>query len=88
MTTDNPLMKGMVELLKNNFEGTCQSLALMQEQSEKISKLMAEQGTAMQTEGKKCLEQWVEVVKKSQQDYQNKVREQLGKLENLVGGGK
>ena len=88
MADMNPLVKGMVSLLKHNVENSFQALSIMQGQSEQIARLMMEQGATMQTGSKKFMEQWVETMKKSQEEYQKNLKEQLSKLDTFVAAGK
>ena len=82
----NPMMKEMMEIWKKSMEGSFQSMALMQEQSEKFTKMMVEHGNALQNEGKKFAEQWLETMKKSQQEYQNNLKSQVEKFETFFSG--
>lgn len=82
---DNPFLKEMVGMLKANAENSFQTISLLQEQSEKVARLMIEQGTAVQAEGRKFLEQWMDALKKQQQDYREKLKSQMEKLEQFLG---
>jgi len=84
---ENPMMKEMMQemmnLLKSNFEGSMQTISMIQEQNEKIARMMAEQAAATQNEGKQFADQWLENVKKNQQEYCNLMKTQMEKFEQF-----
>lgn len=80
----NPLVKEMVGMFKGNVENSLQAMSMIQEQSEKVTRLLAEQAASVQGEGKKFLEQWADAVKKQQQDYQQQWKSQMEKLEQFL----
>jgi polyhydroxyalkanoate synthesis regulator phasin len=77
--------KEIVGLWKSTMENSLQSMSLLQNQSEKVTKMMMEQGMHAQEEGKKFFDQWLESVKKSQQDFQVQLQSQFEKLEQFLG---
>lgn len=84
---DNKLIQEMTSLLKSNVENSFHALNMMQEQSEKITNLMLEQGQNLQNEGKKFMEQWLGCLKEGQAEYQKNLQEQIAQLENFVKKG-
>lgn len=74
----------MLSLAKKNMETAFQSTSLMQEQTEYIAKWMLEQGSNLQAENRKFLEQWLENAKKQQKEYQEAYQAQLAKLEQFA----
>lgn len=78
------MFKEMSGLLKSHFENTMNSVNMFQDQTEKITKLMLEQGQNLQNEGKKFMEQWTDSVKKQQEDYKKMLQGQLHKLDDFL----
>ena len=79
----NLFFEQTMKLLQANVENSCQSLALVQSQSEKIAKMMLEQGTNMQEQGKDFLQQWMDNMQQLQRTYQENMQQQLQKLQEF-----
>ncbi|NUM34866.1 MAG: hypothetical protein HUU50_09990 [Candidatus Brocadiae bacterium] len=86
---DSKAMFGeMVTMWKKSMESSLQNTAFVQEQSEKMMRMMMEQGANLQNEGKKIFDECLETMKKSQKEYQNNLKSQMEKLEKFVSGNK
>ena len=79
----NPFFEQTMKLLQANVENSCQSLALLQSQSEKIAKMMLEQSMSAQTQGKEFLQQWLDNMQQLQRTYQENMQQQLQKLQEF-----
>lgn len=79
-----PMFADMLNLVKKNVETSFQSTALVQEQTERMAKWLLDQGTNLQGENRKFLEQWIANAKKQQADYQSSFQAQLEKLSQFV----
>lgn len=77
-------IKQSFDMIKNNVNNYCQNINLLQEQNEKITKMLLEQGQNMNEEGKKFVEQWFETIKKNQQEYNKNMSDQLEKLQEFI----
>jgi polyhydroxyalkanoate synthesis regulator phasin len=83
--TENNFWKDMMGLIKTNVDASLQSMSMMQEQTEKMTRLMVDQGTAMQGEAKKFFDEWLNSAKSQQKSYQEALQSHLKNLEEFIG---
>jgi polyhydroxyalkanoate synthesis regulator phasin len=84
----NPYAKEMLEMWKKGVENSFQSLSMLQEQSEKMTKMMLEQGESVQEESRKFMQGCMDEAKKHQEAYEKNLKEQMKKMEELFNQGR
>ncbi len=76
----------MLSMWKKTMESSFQNTNLVQEQTEKMVRMMMEQGVNAQNEGKKFFDECLDSMKKSQKEYQTNLQSQMEKLEKMLSG--
>lgn len=79
------IQKELFSFLKTSWETYIQMLETVQAQSEKTLELLLNQGETLKTEGRQMLQQWLDSMKKVQENYKKLVEENLKKLESYMG---
>lgn len=77
-------LKQIVDFNKTTFDNTFNSLALLQEQVERMSKTVLEQATWLPEEAKKAINDWAQACKKGQDEYKKIVEDNFKKVEAFL----
>jgi polyhydroxyalkanoate synthesis regulator phasin len=70
-------MRSTLETAMNTFEN-------MQTQGERMMNTFLDQGLLMQQEGRKVLNEWISMTRKSQADYHRMMNDNLGKFSEYL----
>ena len=84
MLEQKTFLKQMVEFNKTTFDNTFNSLVLLQEQAERMSKTVLDQAAWLPEEAKKAINDWVEAYKKGRDEYQNIVEDNFKKVKEFL----
>jgi tRNA 2-selenouridine synthase SelU len=87
MMEANKIAKQMIEFQKAAFNNTFNSIAMMQDQSEKMVQNLMQQNPALPKQSMDAFNEWLNMCKKARDDYKNAVEEGFKNLENLFGAG-
>ncbi|MFB3926547.1 MAG: hypothetical protein ACE14T_10885 [Syntrophales bacterium] len=77
------LLKQMVAFNKTAFDSTFSLLMMLQSQMEEMADLYIRQISDIPEEGKKAVNEWIEVYKRSCRDLQEAVRVNFEKVEDF-----
>lgn len=79
---DNKLIaKQLVEFHKSTFDNTFKSLAILQEQAEKMVNTFLQQATWLPAEGKDAIKEWVNIYSKARVEFKNAADKNYKKVE-------
>ena len=78
------MTKEMFELFKLSVATTWSTMALLQSQTERMARLMADQLTTAQAEGRQRMEEWVVETKKKQEEFKKVCDEGMKRLSEVV----
>jgi hypothetical protein len=87
MMEANKIAKQMIEFQKAAFNNTFNSIAMMQDQSEKMVQNLMQQNPALPKQSTDAFNEWLKMCKKARDDYKNAVEEGFKNLENLFEAG-
>lgn len=73
----------MVIFNKNAFDSAFAVISSLQAQTERMLNIYLEKATGFPEEGKKALNEWIEVYNKGSHDFQNAVHESFKKVDNF-----
>jgi polyhydroxyalkanoate synthesis regulator phasin len=75
------LAKQMIDFNKNTFENTCDTMCVLQEQSEKIINTFVAQAPWVPDEGKKMIADMTAAYKKGLTEFRKAVNDNFGRME-------
>jgi hypothetical protein len=78
------MTREMFELFKQSVTTTWSTMALLQSQTERMGRLMADQLTTAQTEGRQRMEEWMVETKKKQEEFKKVCDEGIKRLVDVV----
>ena len=73
----------MVIFNKNAFDSTFSVISSLQSQTERMLNISLDKATGFPEEGKKAMNEWIEVFNKGSRDFQNAVHESFKKVDNF-----
>jgi len=79
------MQRMMVEGMRAGMRMTFDAVNAMQEQMEKVWKVILEQGEDARREGEKVLADWMENMRKSREEFRRNLEDGLRKMEELIG---
>lgn len=85
---DNKLIaKQLVEFHKSTFDNTFNSLAILQEQTERMVNTFLQQATWLPAAGKDAVKNWVNIYKKGRIDFKEAAEKSYKKVEEYFTTG-
>lgn len=78
------ILQQIVGYNKAAFDTVFNSLAMLQDQVERATKMLVEQSTWLPNEGKKVVEEWVSAYKQGRDNFKGSVDESFQKVENYL----
>ncbi len=78
------MQKMMVEGMRAGMRMTFDAMSSLQEQMEKVWKMVLEQGEEARREGEKILSEWMENMRKSREEFRRNLEDGLRKMEELI----
>lgn len=78
------ILQQIVGYNKAAFDTLFNSLAMLQDQVERATKMLVEQSTWLPNEGKKVVEEWVSAYKQGRDNFKGSVDESFQKVENYL----
>ena len=79
-------IKQIVQFNKNAFDKGYNAMEMLREQNEKMTNSILEQASWMPEEGKKAVNEWVQLYKKGCDDFKKTVDQSYKNVENLFAG--
>lgn len=79
------MQRMMVEGMRASIRMTFDALNSMQEQMEKVWKMLLEHGEDARKEGEKVLSEWMENMRKSREEFRRNLEDGLRKMEEFIG---
>jgi len=67
------MVKEMVDYYKSSFDNTYNTIVLMQDQMQKMYKMILDQSTGFPEEGKKAINEWTKAYKKGCEDFKSAI---------------
>lgn len=77
------ILKQMIIFHKTAFDSSFSVISALQEQTERLLNHYLERATGFPEEGKKAINEWIEVYNKGSRDFQTAVHESFKKIDNL-----
>jgi hypothetical protein len=84
MMAPKKMLKQMVAFNKTIFENSLKGIALLQEQNEKMAKVMIDQATWLPDEGKKALDSWAAAYKSVFDNFKTMMDDNFKKAEEFL----
>jgi polyhydroxyalkanoate synthesis regulator phasin len=75
------LFKQMFDFNKTAFDNTFNAIVMLQEQAERMTHTMLEQATWLPEEGRKVINDWVDIYKKSRDNFKKMMDESFQKVD-------
>jgi hypothetical protein len=72
--------KQMIEFQKTTFDNTFSAMVMLQEQAERMGKMMLEQATWLPEEGQKAIDEWVDAYRKGRDEFKQAVDDSFDKV--------
>ncbi len=80
------VIKQMVQFNKNAFDQGCNAMDMLRKQNEKMTKSFLDQATWLPEEGKKAVNEWMQIYKKSCDDLKKTADQNYKNVEKLFTG--
>jgi hypothetical protein len=81
------IAKQIIDFHKATFDNTFNSLAILQEQTEKMVQTVLQQATWMPVEGKEAIKEWINIYKKGRVDFKAAADKNYKKVEEYFNAG-
>ena len=81
MMTPKDLLKQMVTFNKAAFENSFNTMLMLQEQMERMSRVYVDQATGISAETKNAVNEWTQLYKKGLADFKAMIDENFKKVE-------
>ena len=65
--------KQMIDFQKSTFDNSFNAMVMLQEQAERVGKLMLDQATWLPDEGRKAIEEWMKSFQKGREEFKKTV---------------
>lgn len=79
-------IKQMVQFNKNVFDQGCNAMDMLQKQNEKMTNSFLDQATWLPEEGKKAVNEWMQLYKKGCNDFKRTADQNYKDAEKLFAG--
>jgi polyhydroxyalkanoate synthesis regulator phasin len=76
-----------VDFMQSTLENTMQTIFTLQDQGEKMINTLIDQGIVAHQEGRKVVNEWLSMARKSREDYARMMRENMDKIEDFLVAG-
>ena len=80
------VIKQMVQFNKNAFDQGFNAMDMLQKQNEKMTNSFLDQATWLPEEGKKAVNEWMQLYKKSCNDFKKTAHQNYKDVEKLFAG--
>lgn len=77
------MLKQMIDFNKTAFDNAFNSMAMLQDQAERMNAMVLEQATWLPKEGKKVIDEWVKAYKKGRENFKSTVEDSFKKVEDF-----
>jgi t-SNARE complex subunit (syntaxin) len=77
------IFKQMIEFNKTAFDKSFSMISALEEQAEKTLNLYMDRAAGFPEEGKKAINEWIDVYSKGSRDFQIAVRESFKKMDGI-----
>ena len=77
------IFKQMIEFNKTAFDKSFSMISALEEQAEKTLNLYMDRAAGFPEEGKKAINEWIDVYSKGSRDFQVAVRESFKKMDGI-----
>ena len=84
MMQPKELLKQMVNFNKAAFENSFNTMLMLQEQMERMSRVYVEQATGISVETKNAVNEWTQLYKKGLADFKSMIDENFKKVESVL----
>ncbi|MDY6795827.1 MAG: hypothetical protein SWK76_11230 [Actinomycetota bacterium] len=78
------MQKMMIEGMRAGMRASFDAMNAMQEQVEKMWRMLLEQSGDMQKEGEKALAEWLENMRKGREEFRRNMEDGVRKMEEMV----
>jgi hypothetical protein len=84
----NLFAKQMMDFQKTAFDNAYNSMVMLQDHNEKLASTLLEQATWIPEEGNRVITRWIDILKKSRDDYKVAVDDVFSQMEDLLADTK
>lgn len=84
MMQPKELLKQMVSFNKAAFENSFNTMLMLQEQMERMSRVYVDQATGISAETKNAVNEWTQLYKKGLADFKSMIDENFKKVESVL----
>ena len=84
MMQPKQLLKQMVDFNKAAFENSFNTMLMLQEQMERMSRVYMDQAAGISAETKNAVNEWTQLYKKGLTDFKTKIDENFKKVEAFL----
>lgn len=77
------MFKQMIDFNKTAFDNAFNSMAMLQDQAERMTGMVLEQATWLPKEGKKVIDEWVKAYKKGRENFKSSMEDSFKKVEDF-----
>ena len=77
------MLKQMIDFNKTAFDNAFNSMAMLQDQAERMTGMFLEQATWLPKEGKKVIDEWVKAYKKGRENFKGSMEDSFKKVEDF-----
>jgi len=84
MMQPKELLKQMVDFNKAAFENSFNTMLMLQEQMERMSRVYVDQATGISAETKNAVNEWTQLYKKGLGDFKAMIDENFKKVESVL----
>jgi polyhydroxyalkanoate synthesis regulator phasin len=74
------IAKQIIDFQKSTFDNSFDAVVMLQDQAERMTKTVVDQATWLPDEGKKAMDEWVQMVKKGRDDLKELVDQNFDKM--------
>ena len=79
------IAKQIIDFQKSTFDNSYNALVMLQDQAERMTQTVVDQNTWLPDEGKKVMEDWVQMYKQGRVDFKELVDQNFDKLVDFFG---
>ena len=81
------ILKQMVDFNKAAFDNSFNTMIMLQEQMERMTKVYTDQATGISAESKNAINEWLRLYKKGLADFKTMMDENFKKVESFLSPG-
>lgn len=77
------IAKQIIDFQKSTFDNSFNAVVMLQDHAERMTKTVMDQATWLPEEGKKVMDEWVQMVKKGRDDFKELIDQNFDKMVDI-----